>query len=83
MVYTSSDVHPATGAKTDHYQMYRGRTGDNGATWMWTVLTPDATEDHLRPFVPRGGQGRHAVLWFRGRYTSYTDYDAAVVGLID
>ncbi|HMB93240.1 MAG TPA: hypothetical protein VKP65_20480, partial [Rhodothermales bacterium] len=82
-VYTSSDVHPATGDSTAHYQIYRGTTRDNGATWTWTVLTPGAAEDNIRPFVPRGGQEHHAVLWLRGRYTSYQDYKTDIVGLLD
>lgn len=81
-VYTSSDVHPATGDTTAHYQIYRGTTADAGATWTWTTLTPDATEDHIRPFVPRSNQEHHAVLWLRGRYTSYQDFDMDIVGLL-
>lgn len=80
-VYVSGDVHPETGAPTNHYQLYRGTTTDEGETWRWTSLTPGATEDHIRPFVPRGD--RHVLLWLRGRYTTYTDYDMEVVALID
>lgn len=80
-VYASADVHPATGEPTDHYQIYRGRTDDLGASWRWAALTPDATTDHIRPFVTRG-DGPRALLWLRGRYTSYTDFDTDVVGLV-
>lgn len=79
-LYTSSDVHPATGDTTEHYQLYRGATSDGGATWSWTTLTPDAIQDNIRPFVPRGG--RRVVLWLRGRYTAYQDYDTDIMGVI-
>lgn len=83
IVYTSSDVHPATNELTQHYQIYRGITSDKGSTWIWKELTPNAEEDNIRPYVPQGGQKYHAVLWLRGRYTSYQNYDTDIVGLID
>ncbi|WP_221930319.1 BNR-4 repeat-containing protein [Gracilimonas mengyeensis] len=82
IVYTSSDLHPETGDTTDHYQLYRGVTEDEGDNWSWTTITPDATEDNIRPFVPRGKQ-QHVVLWLRGRYTTYTNYDMKIMGLVD
>ncbi len=83
VVYTSSDVHPETGAPTAHYEIYRGITTDGGASWKWIPLTPGAAEDQIRPFVPRSNGNHHAVLWLRGRYTAYTDFDTDVVGLLD
>jgi hypothetical protein len=80
-VYISADIDPQTGRQTEHHQIYRGVTADSGDTWTWTTVTPDATEDHIRPFVPRGGHD--VLLWLRGRYTSYVDYDMEVVALID
>lgn len=80
-VYVSADVHPGTGDPTERYELYRGTTTDEGEAWAWTPITPGATEDHVRPFVPRGDH--HVVLWLRGRYTTYTDYDTEVVALIE
>lgn len=82
-VYASSDVHPVTGDPTSHYELYRGTTSDRGATWTWESLTPGATADNIRPFVPRGAGTRRVVLWLRGRYTTYTDYATDVVWLVD
>ena len=48
----------------------------------WTAVTRDSTADNLRPIVPRTERGSELVLWLRGRYRSYTDYDLEVVGLI-
>ena len=80
-VYASGNVDPASGAETTQYQLYRGVTNDDGETWSWTKLT-SASVDNLRPFVPRSDEGHHAVLWFRGEYSSYSDYDTDIVGLI-
>lgn len=82
-VYTSSDIHPATGDPTEHYQIYRGVTSDKGRNWEWTVITPDAKEDNIRPYVPRSEEKYHAVLWLRGRYTSYQDYNTDIIGLLE
>lgn len=57
-------------------------TDDDRATWLWTSLTPHATEDNIRPFVPRGEGERNIVLWVRGSYITYQDYDTNVVGVI-
>lgn len=82
VVYASADVDPVSGQRTAHYQLYRGSTPDGGETWSWTTLTPDATEDQIRPFVPRDTGGRQIVLWLRGSYTTYTDFATDLVGLI-
>lgn len=83
VVYASSDVHPVTGEATGHYRLYRGITENGGATWSWIVLTPDAAEDNIRPFVPRGAGEGSPVLWLRGRYTTYTDFATDIVGLLE
>ncbi|MEJ2502266.1 MAG: BNR-4 repeat-containing protein [Gemmatimonadota bacterium] len=87
-VFLSADVDPATGEPTDHYQIYRGHRNDGdghgtSASWTWESLTPGAHEDHIRPFVPRGGGPHRVVLWLRGRYTTYLDFDTDVVALIE
>ena len=47
-------------------------------------MTRDSATDNLRPIVPvwPGAAGRQVVLWLRGSYRSYTDYDLDVVGLL-
>ncbi|MFW5947579.1 MAG: hypothetical protein ACOCUW_03715, partial [Gemmatimonadota bacterium] len=82
-VYASANVHPQTGDTTATYRIYRGTTTDGGAMWRWTNLTPDAAEDNIRPFVPRGVRDGTVVLWLRGRYTTYEDYDTDIVARID
>ena len=83
-LYASADVHPASGDTTasGRYQLYRGERSEEG--WAWTQVTDTPDADNLRPFVPRRAStdGRPLVLWMRGEYTSYTDYDTNIVGLI-
>lgn len=86
VVYISADVNPATGKPVKpggnrHYEIYRGITADQGATWQWTAITENSAEDNFRPMVV-AGEGREAVLWLRGRYTSYRDYQLKVYGLM-
>jgi hypothetical protein len=47
-------------------------------------VTRDSTADNLRPIVPiwRAANDRTILLWLRGTYRKYTDYDLDVVGLL-
>lgn len=84
-VYFSSNVDPATGAPTEigRYQIYRGRTIDGGETWKFEQLTHSADEDNLRPYALRSHPLDVCVLWFRGAYRTYADYETRVVGLLE
>jgi hypothetical protein len=88
-VFVSTDADPATGAPLvsaadgkRHWEIFRGTTTDEGAHWDWRAVTRDSTADNLRPVVPRTPGGDELLLWLRGRYRSYTDYDLEVVGLL-
>ena len=86
VVYISADVHPATGEPliTDgeqRYEIFRGTTENRGATWQWTAVTQNSQQDNIRPVVA-ANESYEAVLWLNGRYTSYTDYDLKVLGVI-
>lgn len=65
----------------DRYKLHRGETNDGGQTFHWTELTPDAEEDNLRPHAVENPAGRTALVWFRGRYNAYTDFQARVMGM--
>ena len=78
-VYISTNVDPVTGVRKPHYEIYRGTAGP---IWKWTPLTADSASDNIRPIVPKSGRGQTVVLWLRGQYTSYTNYDLAVVGMV-
>ena len=90
-VYLSTNAHPVTGkplvSQTDglrHWEIYSGDSTDDGATWTWTAITQDSTADNLRPIVPiwNNAGDRTILLWLRGTYRRYTDYDLDVVGLL-
>lgn len=87
-VYISTNVDPVTGTpligddKQQHYEIFRGRTTDNGAKWKWTPITKGSKVDNLRPMVPAWDQQHTALLWFRGTYQTYQRYNTEVVGLI-
>jgi hypothetical protein len=64
----------------ERYELYRGVTSDVGLTFSWTAVTTNSTQDNLRPYIPRNSPSP-CVIWFSGKYTSYTSYKASVVGL--
>ena len=75
-----------------HWELYRGTlaTPDEagharpgvGRVWRWEAVTRDSTFDNLRPVVPRAEGRPPILLWLRGTYRAYTDYDLEVVGLL-
>ncbi|MBI3279273.1 MAG: BNR-4 repeat-containing protein [Acidobacteria bacterium] len=88
-VYISVDVDPRTGqplaSAADHkrhYEIFRGATHDGGRSWAWTPLTRNSSADNIRPIVPVWKSDQVAVIWLRGTYRAYTDYDLDVVGVI-
>ncbi len=86
MVWFSSDVNPVSGDPngTGHYQIYRGETTDGGASWNFERITHDVKRDNLRPAVPRNRPEdmEECVVWYRGEYNTYTDYNCELVGIV-
>lgn len=82
-VYVSSDVRLEDGQPnaSGHREIYKGVTPDGGKTWRWRALTANSTRDNLRPIVPANHPGKTFVLWFRGEYRAYTDFQAEVVAV--
>ena len=56
---------------------FRGREHEENPG---AYLTSDSRADNIRPIAASGEDGG-AVVWLRGRYTAYTDYDLEVVGI--
>jgi hypothetical protein len=85
-LYISSNVDPTTGAtllgpdSLQHWQIFMGTSFDDGLTWSWNQLTNTAT-DNVRPIIALGS-GFETLLWMRGTYTTYLNYNTNVVGLI-
>jgi rhamnogalacturonyl hydrolase YesR len=86
VVWLSSSLDPATGEVngTGHYQIYRGITEDEGMSWSFERITHDVNKDNLRPVVPRNRpvDMDECVVWFRGRYDTYTDFETELVGIV-
>ena len=87
--FISTDVDPVTGmpliSNSDqrrHHELFEGVTVDGGASWSWRALTSNSTVDNIRPIVPLWDPDHTALLWLRGTYTSYHDYDLDVVGIV-
>jgi hypothetical protein len=87
-VYFSTNVDPATGqslvSSADgrrHYELFRGHTANGGQTWKFQPITHDSAVDNLRPIVPPRDDGLTALVWFRGTYRTFRDYDTQVVAL--
>jgi len=88
VVYVSTNADPVLGTPLisaadgrRHYEIFKAVTDDGGAEWTFTPITKDSTVDNLRPIVPVGEPT--VLLWLRGTYSTYTDYDLDVVALID
>ena len=64
-----------------NYQIWKGITADGGLSFTWQSITDDSTNDNLRPYVPRRFGGPPTVLWFRGTYTTYFNFNTSIVGL--
>jgi hypothetical protein len=89
-VFISTNSNPKTGepliSEADqkrHREIFRGVTSDGGKTWTWIPITVDSKVDNLRPVVPIWKPGHTALLWLRGRFGTFTDYDLDIVGLVE
>ena len=82
IAYISTNADPQSGAALPHWEIFEGVTGDEGASWRWTALTDDSAHDNLRPIARTIDRHRTIVLWLRGTYRTYTDYDLHVVGTL-
>ncbi|HUS32228.1 MAG TPA: BNR-4 repeat-containing protein [Kofleriaceae bacterium] len=84
IVYFSSNVVPQTGEPTTSgkFEIYRGVTSDNGATWRITPVTSGSHVHNLRPIVPAHHTSPTEIVWLRGSYDTYLDYRVQVVGLV-
>jgi hypothetical protein len=79
----STPLHPETDAELSNYELFLGETSDGGASWDWTALTPDAEQWNIRPLLPEWNDERTALVWMRGAYRTFTDWDTQAVGVAD
>ncbi len=85
----SSNADPVTGAPLisdadhkRHFEIFEGKSSDGGKTFIWQALTKNSTVDNIRPIIPAWENDQRVVLWMRGVYTTYTDFDTQIVGVI-
>ncbi|HSI36694.1 MAG TPA: hypothetical protein VK986_24120, partial [Tepidisphaeraceae bacterium] len=93
----STNADPASGRPLvsaadgkPHHELFTARTADRGRTWTFVPLTADSRADNLRPVIPRwppaanaaGAERRRAIVWMRGTYRTYADYDTDLVAVV-
>lgn len=85
VVFISTDVSPSTGEdQGGMHEIYRAHIGwqDDIDSVKWKPLTKSSPVRNLRPLVLRDGK-RRVVLWNRGIFKTYTNYQLDTVGLIE
>ncbi len=88
-VVISTNADPVTGEplisladQKRHYEIFEGSSTNEGLSFTWTPLTKNSSVDNLRPIIPAWESDSRAVLWLRGSYSSYTDFNTQVVGVV-
>ena len=72
MLYLSREIN-------GQWEIERWRTGDGGASWTHTAIPSASPVKNVRPITPRGQHGGPLnVLWMRGAYRNYRDYQTAI-----
>jgi hypothetical protein len=83
VVYISTPFDPRDQSPLAKHEIFKGVTGDGGATWQWTAITKNSSVGNFRPIIPVWDADHTAVLWFRGTMDRSQRYDAAIVGIIE
>lgn len=88
-VYVSTSRHPVSGIPLvsdgdgqEHHEIFHGQRGAGGS-WSWSAVTAHSVVDNLRPIFAGDPALGHALLWFRGSYSTYVSYDTEVVGFVE
>ena len=76
-----TDIDNVPLASNERYEIWRGTTTDGGLTFSWEPITQGSPLDNLRPIVPENHGYDRSVVWFRGIYSTYTNYNTEVVGI--
>jgi len=72
----------STADQKRHYEVFEGKSQDGGRTFSWSPLTKNSTVDNIRPIMPAWKSDQRVVLWMRGSYSTYKDFDTQIVGVI-
>lgn len=85
VVFVSSDVNPTTGEDNGgKHEIYRAKVGpdDDTSSVRWQAVTENSPVRNIRPMILRD-EGRRIVLWNRGDFITYRDYDLDTIGFIE
>lgn len=74
-------ITPVPLRSAERYEIWRGVTADGGLNFRREQITVNSAADNLRRIVPVKHGYDHAVLWFDGVYTSYTNYSTRMLGI--
>ncbi|NWK55595.1 BNR-4 repeat-containing protein [Verrucomicrobiaceae bacterium N1E253] len=64
------------------YELWKGTTTDGGLSFSWESVTQNSSEDNIRPFVPKNHQRSESLLWLKGIYSTYTNYNTRILSKI-
>lgn len=81
-VVISTEINPSTDQSTSHYELYRGRTRNGGISWEWDAITAASSVDNLRPIIPAWNADQTLLLWMRGNYFTFRNWDTQIFGLV-
>ncbi|SMP75456.1 BNR repeat-containing family member [Neorhodopirellula lusitana] len=85
VVLISTDVNPATGEDLGGlHEIYRAtiQPTDTVDSIEWTPVTQNSPVRNLRPVILRD-HNRRVILWNRGDFKTYTNYQLDTVGIIE
>jgi len=83
-VWISTDVAPATGKDLGgKHEIYSARVEaeDDTTTIRWQPVTSGSGERNIRP-VAVAGEGYKVLLWLRGPWRTFVDYQSDIVGAV-
>ncbi len=81
-VFISTNIDPRTNRKLPHHEIFEGVSSGDTFKFRWTPITFNSQEDNLRPVAARIDEGQLALVWMRGKYRTYVDYDTRIVGVV-
>lgn len=62
------------------WEIYKYVTADGGATWTATAITSASSDKNIRPVSVRNAASDLKFMWFKGAYTTYTNFDMDLWG---
>jgi hypothetical protein len=83
-VWISTDVDPRTGKDSGgKHEIYTARitAADEVRSIRWEPVTSGSPERNIRPILV-AGEGYKVLLWLRGPWRTFVDYDSDIVGVV-